>query len=55
MVTPFADDESLDVDAAVALAKWLVGQGNEGLVVAGTTGESPTPVDRREAHTFLRP
>lgn len=42
MVTPFADDESLDVDAAVALAKWLVEQGNEGLVVAGTTGESPT-------------
>lgn len=42
MVTPFDDDESLDVDAAVALAKWLVEQGNEGLVVAGTTGESAT-------------
>jgi 4-hydroxy-tetrahydrodipicolinate synthase len=42
MVSPFADDESLDVDAAVALAKWLVEQGNEGLVVAGTTGESAT-------------
>jgi 4-hydroxy-tetrahydrodipicolinate synthase len=42
MVTPFAHDESLDVDAAVALAMWLVEQGNEGLVVAGTTGESPT-------------
>ena len=42
MVTPFADDESLDVDTAVSLAKWLVEQGNEGLVVAGTTGESAT-------------
>jgi len=42
MVTPFDADESLDVDAAVALAKWLVEEGNEGLVVAGTTGESAT-------------
>jgi len=42
MVTPFAADESLDVDAAVGLARWLVEQGNEGLVVAGTTGESAT-------------
>lgn len=42
MVTPFDADESLDVDAAVTLATWLVEQGNEGLVVAGTTGESPT-------------
>ena len=32
----------LNVDAAVALAKWLVEQGNDGLVVCGTTGESPT-------------
>jgi 4-hydroxy-tetrahydrodipicolinate synthase len=42
MVTPFDDDGELDVDAAVALARWLVDQGNEGLVVSGTTGESPT-------------
>jgi 4-hydroxy-tetrahydrodipicolinate synthase len=42
MVTPFDDDGELDIDAAVTLAKWLVEQGNEGLVVAGTTGESPT-------------
>jgi len=42
MVTPFDDHGELDVDAAVALARWLVEQGNEGLVVAGTTGESPT-------------
>lgn len=42
MVTPFDDQGALDVDGAVDLAKWLVEQGNEGLVVAGTTGESPT-------------
>lgn len=42
MVTPFDDDGNVDVGAAVSLAKWLVGEGNEGLVVAGTTGESAT-------------
>ncbi|RLE22069.1 MAG: 4-hydroxy-tetrahydrodipicolinate synthase [Actinobacteria bacterium] len=42
MVSPFDGAGDLDVDAAVSLAKWLVEQGNEGLVVAGTTGESPT-------------
>lgn len=42
MVTPFAADGSLDLDEASALAQWLVEQGNEGLIVAGTTGESPT-------------
>ena len=42
MVSPFDAHGALDIDAAVALATWLVDQGNEGLVVAGTTGESPT-------------
>jgi 4-hydroxy-tetrahydrodipicolinate synthase len=42
MVTPFDADGELNVDAAVALARWLVQQGNEGLVVCGTTGESAT-------------
>jgi len=42
MVTPFDANGDLNVDAAVRLAKWLVEQGNEGLVVCGTTGESPT-------------
>jgi 4-hydroxy-tetrahydrodipicolinate synthase len=45
MVTPFTDDGSLDVDGAVALARWLQEQGNEGLVLAGTTGEAPTLTD----------
>ena len=42
MVTPFDEAGDVDIDAAVALAKWLVAEGNESLVVAGTTGESAT-------------
>ena len=42
MITPFDDDLALDIDGAVALAHWLESQGNEGLVLAGTTGEAPT-------------
>lgn len=42
MVTPFDDADDVDIDAAVALARWLVAEGNESLVVAGTTGESAT-------------
>ncbi len=42
MITPFGDDGSLDLDMAASLAQWLAAHGNEGLVVAGTTGEAPT-------------
>lgn len=42
MVTPFDDDGDLDTDRAQALARHLVANGNDGVVVAGTTGESPT-------------
>jgi len=42
MITPFDSAGALDLDGAVELARWLVGQGNDGLVLAGTTGESPT-------------
>jgi 4-hydroxy-tetrahydrodipicolinate synthase len=45
MVTPFASDGSLDLPAAAALATRLVNDGNDGLVVNGTTGESPTTTD----------
>jgi 4-hydroxy-tetrahydrodipicolinate synthase len=41
MVTPFDDDGALDLDAAADLARWLQDHGNDGLVVAGTTGEAP--------------
>ncbi len=42
MVTPFDKSGDLDLDVAADLAKWLLDNGNDGLVVAGTTGESPT-------------
>ena len=45
MVTPFDDEGRLDVDAAVALARWLCAHGNDFLVLAGTTGESPVLSD----------
>ena len=42
MVTPFAEDESVDLEAVARVADHLVRNGNDGLVVSGTTGESPT-------------
>jgi len=42
MVTPFDDNLGLDLGRAKELAQRLVHQGNESLVVSGTTGESPT-------------
>ncbi len=42
MVTPFAADGSVDYEAAQRLALALLDSGSDGLVVAGTTGESPT-------------
>ena len=54
MVTPFLADGSLDVDGAARLAAYLVDeQGNDGLVVSGTGGESPTTSDA-EKDTLLR-
>src|SRR2546423_7692273 len=46
MVTPFQGDGSVDYDAFQALARHLVENGSDGVVVAGTTGESPTLTDR---------
>src|SRR6201995_1401194 len=45
MVTPFAPDGSLDLPAAARLATHLVDSGCDGLVVSGTTGESPTTTE----------
>jgi len=45
MVTPFAPDGSVDLVAAVRVATHLVDSGCDGLVLAGTTGESPTLTD----------
>ncbi|GAA1854648.1 4-hydroxy-tetrahydrodipicolinate synthase [Asanoa iriomotensis] len=46
MVTPFASDGALDLDGVQRLAAYLVDeQGNDALVINGTTGESPTTTD----------
>jgi 4-hydroxy-tetrahydrodipicolinate synthase len=45
IVTPFKDDESVDFDAFQRLARHLVANGSDGVVVAGTTGESPNLTD----------
>jgi 4-hydroxy-tetrahydrodipicolinate synthase len=45
MVTPFTADGALDIEGAQQLAAHLVDAGNDGLVVNGTTGESPTTTD----------
>jgi 4-hydroxy-tetrahydrodipicolinate synthase len=49
MITPFRADGSLDLDAAQRLASRLVDEcGHDGLVVSGTTGESPTTSDEEK-------
>jgi 4-hydroxy-tetrahydrodipicolinate synthase len=53
MVTPFKPDGSLDTAAAARLATHLVDSGCDGLVLSGTTGESPTTTDD-EKLTLLR-
>ena len=40
MVTPFDQEGRLDLDVARTLARYLQDHGNDGLVVAGTTGEA---------------
>ena len=45
MITPMADDGSVNLDVVQQLARRLVHEGNEGLVICGTTGESPTLTD----------
>ncbi|MGH3540983.1 MAG: 4-hydroxy-tetrahydrodipicolinate synthase [Mycobacterium sp.] len=53
MVTPFGSDGSVDTEAAARLATHLVDAGCDGLVLSGTTGESPTTADY-EKLTLLR-
>jgi 4-hydroxy-tetrahydrodipicolinate synthase len=49
MVTPFTDDGALDLDGAQRLAARLIDEGCDGLVLSGTTGESPTTTDAEKA------
>jgi 4-hydroxy-tetrahydrodipicolinate synthase len=52
IVTPFRADGSVDLDAFRDLAAHLVDHGSDGLVVAGTTGESPTLSDEEKLELF---
>ena len=52
MVTPFRADHSLDLDAAQELASHLLEHGSETLVVAGSTGESPTLTHLEKSDLF---
>jgi 4-hydroxy-tetrahydrodipicolinate synthase len=52
IVTPFRSDGSVDFDRFAALANHLVDNGSDGLVVAGTTGESPTLSDDERLELF---
>ena len=49
MITPFDSGGGLDLDRVGELATYLVESGNDGLVVSGTTGESPTTTDAEKA------
>jgi len=52
MVTPFHDDGSLNLDVAQQLARYLQDHGNDGLVIAGTTGEAPVLTDDERLALF---
>jgi 4-hydroxy-tetrahydrodipicolinate synthase len=52
MVTPFGPDGELNEDATRRLARHLVDHGSDGLVVCGTTGESPTLSDEEKLRLF---
>jgi 4-hydroxy-tetrahydrodipicolinate synthase len=52
IVTPFREDGSVDLERFRELCLHLVGNGSDGLVVAGTTGESPTLSDEERFQLF---
>ncbi|MFC9847675.1 4-hydroxy-tetrahydrodipicolinate synthase [Streptomyces sp. NPDC060223] len=49
MITPFTEEGALDLDGAQLLADRLVSEGCDGLVLSGTTGESPTTTDAEKS------
>lgn len=53
IVTPMSEDGALDLDALRKLVDWHIGEGTDGIVVVGTTGESPT-VDFDEHCRLIR-
>jgi 4-hydroxy-tetrahydrodipicolinate synthase len=52
MITPFDDQGRLDLEGAATLACWLVDQGNDGLVLTGTTGEASVLTDDEQIEVW---
>jgi len=52
MVTPFNKDQTIDFEQVKKLARHLVQSGSDGLVLAGTTGESPTLSKEEKVELF---
>jgi 4-hydroxy-tetrahydrodipicolinate synthase len=52
MVTPFDDEGAVDYDGVASLARWLVEQGNDALVVTGTTGEAACLTDDEQVEVW---
>lgn len=52
MVTPFGADGAIDFDVAIELATYLVAEGVDGLVVAGSTGEGSSLSDKEKLELF---
>lgn len=52
MVTPFDRNDEVDFNAARTLVNYLIANGSDGLVVAGTTGESPTLTEEEKVDLF---
>ena len=56
IITPFKENQTVDFDAAVNIAKHLVETGSEGIVVCGTTGEAPvlSVEERLQLYTVIQ-
>src|SRR5918997_4650425 len=52
MVTPFREDGSVDLEGVQKVARHLVDHGHDGLVVSGTTGESPTTTKEEDGEVL---
>ncbi len=52
MVTPFDDNGRVDLEGTAGLASWLVEQGNDALVITGTTGEASTLTDDEQIEVW---
>ena len=52
MITPFREDHAVDYEGARNLASWLLDHGSDAIVVAGSTGESPTLTRKERAELY---